>query len=351
MKSILVTGGCGYIGSHIVVSLLEKGYRVYIIDSHYNSSPKVIERLKTIISNIDKNLLENLNYFFGDIRLKDDLENIFIHADDNNQNIDSVIHCAGLKSVNQSITEPLLYWETNLCGTINLLKVMKKYSCYELIFSSSACVYSSINNNKLDENSLIGPSNPYGYTKSTIEKILENLFLSEPNKWRISSLRYFNPIGAHNSGLIGENPSGKPNNIFPSILLVASKKIKHLEIYGNDWPSRDGTCVRDYIHILDLADGHIMALEKLFKSKPNIINLNLGTGKSTTILELIKCFERVNKIKIPYVFTNRRDGDMWHLVANNSLAANIFKWSPQRSLEEMCVDGWRWQKMNPNGYE
>ena len=350
MSKILVTGGAGFIGSHTCLSLLEKDFDVVVIDSLTNSSHISLERVSEIYKN-KTNIFKKIELVQGDLRSIEILNKIFIQSKSEGKPIKAVIHFAGLKSVSESIKKPIKYWDNNLVSTINLLKIMVKYNCYNLVFSSSATIYADSVQDLIEENSLIKPVNPYGFTKASIETILENIFQSDPYKWRIASLRYFNPIGAHRSGLIGENPSGKPNNIFPLILKVAAGKIKQLNVFGNDWPTHDGTGVRDYIHVLDLADGHISALENLLVSKPKMINLNLGTGISTSVLDLINCFEGVNKIKIPYSFTKRREGDVAKVVANNSLALDYLKWSPKRGLQEMCLDGWRWQEMNPNGYE
>tara|TARA_B100000073_G_scaffold346278_1_gene357307 strand:- start:3025 stop:4077 length:1053 start_codon:yes stop_codon:yes gene_type:complete len=350
MSTILVTGGAGFIGSHTCLSLLEHNYDVIVIDSFINSSPISIDRVRNIYDS--KKLKDKkIELFKGDLRSIEDLEGVFDVFNSQGKPIKAVIHFAGLKSVSESFKNPLIYWDNNLLSTINLLNAMIKNKCFNIVFSSSATVYGDATNNLFDEKYSISPVNPYGFTKATIEKILENIFNSQPSKWRIANLRYFNPIGAHGSGLLGEHSYGIPNNIFPHILKVAAGKINHLNIYGNNWPTHDGTGIRDYIHVLDLADGHILALEKLLVNDPQIMNLNIGTGLSTSVLDLISCFERVNKIKIPYCFKDRRDGDVASLVANNSQAKSHLNWKPKRNLEEMCLDGWRWQRMNPNGYE
>ena len=262
-----------------------------------------------------------------------------------------MIHFAGLKSVNESINNPIEYWDNNVLGSLNLFRVMDKYNCKTIVFSSSANIYAKSNDNrKLKENSEIKPNNPYGETKAAIEKILFNLSQSSNSQWRIANLRYFNPIGAHFSGLIGENPNGIPSNIFPFITQVAAKRIEFLNIFGNDWSTHDGTGVRDYIHIMDLAEGHVSALEYLFKEK-KVVNLNLGTGKGTSVLDLINTFKKVNKIDLPYKIKGRRDGDLGYVVANNSLAQSLLNWKPSRSLDEMCKDGWNWQLKNPYGFQ
>jgi len=350
MKSILVTGGCGYIGSHTVLSLLENGFFVYVLDSNVNSSPAVIKRLFEIILNKNKNLIENLNFLNGDLRNLDDIEEIFLIADKKKQTINGVIHLAGLKSIEESIKLPFSYWDNNVVGSINLLKIMKKYNCKTIIFSSSATIYADFENGKIRENFSIKPINPYGRNKSTIELLLNDIYESEPSEWRIINLRYFNPIGAHKSGKLGENPIGLVNNIFPLILRVASKDIKELKVFGNNWNTRDGTCIRDYIHIMDLANGHIEALNYLYKNNPKLLNLNIGTGLGNTVLELIKTFERVNNIRIPYSFVERRKGDREYVVADNSKLLETLNWKPTRSLEDMCKDGWKWHLSNPFGY-
>ena len=350
MDSVLVTGGCGYIGSHTVLSLLEKGLNVYVIDSFNNSSPFVITRLQNIFKNHKFKFSNNLYFIEGDIRNIADLEKVFLKTQENGQFITGVIHFAGLKAVEESLKNPLLYWDNNLVGTINLLKVMKKYDCKNLIFSSSATIYSNPSKKELKEDSLIQPINPYGRTKATVEVLLNDIFQSD-NKWKIINLRYFNPIGAHPSGEIGENPIGVPNNIFPLILKVASKKIAELKVYGNDWNTKDGTCIRDYIHVMDLADGHIAALNYLQNNKPQILNLNIGTGKGHSVLELINIFQEVNNIDVPYSFTKRREGDLEKIVADNSKILSTLNWFPKNSLEKMCIDGWNWHLMNPNGYD
>ncbi len=350
MKNILVTGGCGYIGSHTVLSLLENGYFVYVLDSNVNSSPLVIKRLIEIISQKDRGKINNLQFLEGDIRRLENIESIFKTASDNKKKINGVIHFSGLKSIKESINYPLKYWENNVVGSINLLKMMDKYECKTIIFSSSATIYNNFGKEKIKENCSIKPINPYGRNKSTIELFLNDIYESDPINWKIINLRYFNPIGAHSSGKLGENPIGLVNNIFPLILKVASKNINQLKIFGNDWDTRDGTCIRDYIHIMDLANGHIEALKFLQSNNPQILNLNIGTGSGITVLELIKTFERVNNLKIPYSFVGRRKGDMENVVADNSKILEILNWVPKYSLEDMCRDGWNWHLTNPNGY-
>tara|TARA_B100000212_G_scaffold250450_1_gene191646 strand:+ start:31 stop:1089 length:1059 start_codon:yes stop_codon:yes gene_type:complete len=350
MKSILVTGGAGFIGSHTSLVLLEKGFEIFVIDSFVNSSLKSIERISLILDEKDKVLKERLHLLKGDLKNQSDIESVFIMSQKLNKRIDAVIHLAGLKSVADSILNPISYWENNVLGTINLLKIMEKYNCRNIVFSSSATVYKANSDKLLNENDICKPINPYGHTKLTIEGILCDLYNSKPFEWKIASLRYFNPVGAHESGLIGEDPSGKPNNIYPQITKVAIGEIDEIKIFGSDWPTNDGTGVRDYIHVMDLAEGHLSALNYLFKEKPQILTMNLGTGKGTSVLELIKTFENINNVKIPHSFVNRRSGDNAFVVADNSLAKNILNWSPIRNIEEICIDGWSWQQKNPNGY-
>ena len=350
MNNILVTGGCGFIGSHTALCLLEKGYVVYIIDSEVNSSFKVIDRLKKYFRKKGIDISKNLNFFKGDLRNIQDIERVFLNASKKGNDINGVIHFAGLKSVNESVREPLRYWDYNLLGTINLTRIMKKYFCNNFIFSSSATIYANLDNSLLNENCEIKPINPYGKTKATIESFLEDMHNSQPTKWKIINLRYFNPIGAHESGLIGESPVGMPNNIFPLILKVASKNLKELKIYGKNWNTRDGTCIRDYIHVMDLAEGHVSALNYLNKKEVIFDNFNIGTGVGTTVLELINVFEEVNNVNLPYSFASRRMGDQENVVADNSKIKSFLRWRAKKTIIDMCRDGWAWQASNPNGY-
>ena len=349
MKKILVTGGVGFIGSHLTISLLEKNYDVVIVDSFLNSSKSFYMRMIELINSINPLLKKNLHLYVGDIRNSHFLEKIFLDAKKEDKLIDGVIHLAGLKAVKESVKYPLNYWDCNLIGAIRLLEAMKKFNCHCLIFSSSATIYGKNQNLLIQENSNINPINPYGFTKATIECMLQNLFESDLQKWRIANLRYFNPIGAHNSGFIGENPKGMPNNVFPLINKVASREIKKLKIFGNDWNTKDGTCIRDFIHIMDLAEGHILALEYLLKMKNSkFLNLNLGTGNATSVLELIETFQKINNVKVPYDFVNRREGDVDRIVADNKLAKETLNWEPKRKISDMCIDGWKWHLNNKN---
>ena len=347
MKTILATGGTGYIGSHTCLELLKRGYKVIILDSLVNSSEKVISKINSLFN--DKKVNNNLTFVKGDINDEKLLDHIFNLAKEKYEPISCIMHFAGLKSVSESFSNPLQYWHNNVGGSIILFKLMEKYECRKVIFSSSATIYQINEDELLNESSPINPINPYGQTKLAIERLLKDLF-DKGDDWRIANLRYFNPIGAHQSGLIGENPKGIKNNIFPILNGVAIGEIEKLKIYGKNWPTYDGTGIRDFIHVMDLAEGHIKALEYLENNEPQILNLNIGTGKGTSVLGLIKIFENVNKVKINYEFTNRRKGDYGIVVADNSLAKSLLKWTPKRSLEDMCQDGWNWKKNNLQGF-
>ncbi len=351
MYTILLTGGTGYIGSHTAALLLEKGYRVILLDSLVNSSIKVIDNLKSIFheSNYEKSNL--LSFKNCDIRNFYLLDNIFLEEIKKGNPIDAVIHFAGLKSVVESVIDPIKYWDVNLGGTINLIKVMEKRNCRTLVFSSSAAIYSPKVNSLISEEDIIMPSSPYGFTKLAVENLLKNLNQNNlKQNWRIASLRYFNPIGAHSSGLIGEDPAQKPTNIFPVLCEVALNKNKILEVFGNDWPTDDGTCERDFIHVMDLAEAHLAATKYLFHNNPQYVNLNIGTAKKTSILELIKIFNEVNKCEIRYKYSERRNGDLSSVVANNELAIKLLDWEPFRDLKQMCIDGWKWKSYSNQLY-
>lgn len=343
LNNILLTGGAGYIGSHISVYLIKKGFNVTIFDSFINSRRFILEKIKNLIKIQNSKNLKNLETVEGDIRDLNSLRKLFDRSKQNKKPFNAVIHLAGLKQVANSVNKPLEYWENNVFGSINLLKVMDENNCRTIIFSSSATIYEKSSAANIKESFSINPTNPYGSTKAAVEKMLMDVFESRPNEWGIINLRYFNPIGADPSGLLGEQPKNNPSNIFPIILDVASNKSKQLNIYGNDWETADGTAVRDYIHISDLSNGHIKALEFLKNNKPQYLNLNLGTGLGTSVLELIKTFENSNKVEVPYVYAKRRLGDVSYAVADNSLAKDVLDWIPQKNLSEMCVDGWRWQ--------
>ena len=351
MKTILVTGGCGFIGSHTCLSLLETGYNLIVVDSNINSSPGSIESIKNILLLKGLDIKKKITFFKGDIREVSFLKDVFKFAKNNISTIDAVIHFAGLKAVGDSVNVPSLYWDVNVGGSLSLLKVMGEYGCRSIVFSSSASIYGNNSEKSLLETSNIIPCNPYSRTKQTVENILDDIFNASKDKWRIAILRYFNPIGAHCSGLIGEDPNDKPNNLFPYICAVALGKFDKLNVYGKDWPTPDGTGIRDYIHVMDLAESHLSALNYILESNPQIIKLNIGTGRGTSVLDLINTFIKVNGCEVPYIFSKRRKGDVPILVANNNLALSKLGWHPKRNLEDMCKDGWKWIKNNPYGYK
>ena len=350
MRNIVVTGGAGFIGSHTCLLLLEKEYNVFVVDSFINSSPESINKILKINHSLKKKVNNKLKVFKGDLQDISFIKNVFSDITRSHKKIDGVIHFAGLKSVADSLIYPMEYWKVNVLGSINLLEVMSNYSCFTMVFSSSATVYENNGKSLLSEKSLLKPIHPYAFTKSTVETILRDIFNSSKRRSRIASLRYFNPIGAHTTGLIGENPKGKPNNIFPLIMNTAQGIQRELEIFGNDWPTPDGTPIRDFIHVMDLAEAHIKVLENLFQNEPRYLQLNVGTGLGTSVLDLIKTFEKVNNLKVPYVFAKRRLGDTGYLVADNSLLKSELKIHPKRNLEDMCRDGWKWKSLNPNGF-
>ena len=350
MKKLLITGGCGFIGSHTCYVLLEEGYELIVVDSNINSSDIPLKRLQCLNYSHEIDFESKLKFICGDIRNTKLLSSIFSDAIDQGIPIDAVIHFAGLKSVSDSLKLPLSYWEVNVGGTLSLLNVMEEFKCQTLVFSSSASIYNFSGMKLLNENDLIKPNSPYGHTKEVVERILFSIYESSNSNWKIANLRYFNPIGAHPSGLIGESFTSKSDNLFPHICMVATGEKKYLEIYGNDWPTEDGTCVRDFIHVLDLAEAHMSAIKMLSSSNSRIVNINIGTSKGTSVLELAKTFEKVNKCQIPIIFSERRRGDIPFSVADNSLALETLEWAPKKNIHEMCRDGWKWLKENPNGY-
>ena len=350
MHRILVTGGAGFIGSHTCLVLLRNGYEILVLDSFINSSHRSLKRIQEILKNENIDCNNKIKIVKGDLRDIDVIEELFVSANNEFNPINAVLHFAGLKAVEESFHLALDYWDTNICGTVNLLKVMKKYNCKTIVFSSTAAIYKKFDNSLLTEESDIQPINPYGITKYNVEIILKSIFQYDSENWRVACLRYFNPIGAHESGLLGEFASGIPNNIFPYINLVALGKIKEIKIFGKNWPTSDGTCIRDYIHVMDLAEGHLEALRYLFKGESKFLTLNLGTGIGTSVLELINTFSKVNKVDVPFTFTDKRKGDLCTVIADNSLAKKLLNWRTKRNLEAMCKDGWHWQVKNPNGY-
>ena len=345
---VLLTGGAGFIGSHIALLLLERGYDVLILDSFANSSSNVIERIENFLDN--KALKYKLRVINGDIRDKQILESIFSKCVKENKPIEVVIHLAGVKSVCESLTNPLYYWDVNVSGTLNLLLTMKEHQCYSLVFSSSATIYGLSDYVPIVEEQKISPITPYGQTKVAVENLFYDLYKSNVNLWKICSLRYFNPVGAHPSGLIGEDPRGIPNNLFPFITQVAIGRQKILSIYGDDWETKDGSGIRDYIHIIDLAEGHLASIDYLNTSESCLEFINLGSGKGYSVFQIIRQFELSTGCRIPFSIESRRDGDVAVSYADISKAKRLLSWTPKRSLEQICLDGWNWQMKNPNGY-
>tara|TARA_B100000579_G_C22713178_1_gene795610 strand:- start:37 stop:1083 length:1047 start_codon:yes stop_codon:yes gene_type:complete len=345
---VLLTGGSGFIGSHVALLLLERGYDVCILDSFVNSSLSVINAMKTYLD--CQSASYNIKTINGDIRDKDLLQRIFKESISECNPIKAVIHLAGLKSVSESLTNPLHYWDVNVSGTHNLLNTMNEYKCYSIVFSSSATIYGLADSIPISEDHEISPINPYGKTKVAIENMLYDLFHSNINSWKICSLRYFNPVGAHPSGLIGEDPIGIPNNLFPYITQVAVGRRKILKIFGDDWDTNDGSGVRDYIHIMDLSEGHMHALDYLFNHESCFEFINLGSGIGYSVFQIINQFELSTGLKIPFSVESRRDGDIAKCYADISKAKQLLDWNPSRSLEQICIDGWNWQRKNPNGY-
>ena len=345
---ILLTGGAGFIGSHIALLLLERGYDVLILDSFANSSSNVIERIENFLDN--KALKYKLRVINGDIRDKKILESIFSKCEKENKPIELVIHLAGVKSVCESLTNPLYYWDVNVSGTLNLLLTMKEHQCYSLVFSSSATIYGLSDYVPILEEQKISPITPYGQTKVAVENLFYDLYKSNVNLWKICSLRYFNPVGAHPSGLIGEDPRGIPNNLFPFITQVAIGRQKNLSIYGDDWETKDGSGIRDYIHIIDLAEGHLASIDYLNTSESCLEFINLGSGKGYSVFQIIRQFELSTGCRIPFSIESRREGDVAVSYADISKAKRLLSWTPKRSLEQICLDGWNWQMKNPNGY-
>lgn len=335
--SVLVTGGAGYIGSHTCVELLNAGEDVVIIDNFYNCKKSSLDRIRALVN-------KDFKFYECDIRDRETLDSVF-----KKEKIDSVIHFAGLKAVGESVHKPLEYFDNNVNGTLVLLDVMRKNGCKKIVFSSSATVYGMNNVSPLTEDMEVGGvTNPYGRTKYMIECILKDLYVSD-NSWSICLLRYFNPIGAHKSGTMGEDPNGIPNNLMPYITQVAIGKREYLNVWGDDYDTPDGTGVRDYIHVVDLALGHIKAVEKV-ESGDGLYIYNLGTGKGYSVLDVVKAFEKASGVKIPYKIGPRREGDIATCYSDPSKAYRELGWKAERDIEEMCEDSWRWQKQNPNGY-
>lgn len=333
--SILVTGGAGYIGSHTSVELLESGYDIIIVDNFLNSKPESLKRIKKITG-------KDFKFYETDLLDEAGLDKIFAE-----NKIDAVIHFAGLKAVGESVAKPMWYYHNNITGTLILCQTMKKYGVKKLVFSSSATVYGNPASVPITEDFPLSTTNPYGATKLMIENILRDVYVSD-NEWSIALLRYFNPIGAHESGLIGEDPSGIPNNLMPFVARVAAGKLKELSVFGNDYDTKDGTGVRDYIHVVDLSKGHLKALLKVLSSN-GVDAYNLGTGNGYSVLEMVKAFEEINGVKVPFKIADRRPGDIAECYANPKKAKEILGWEAKLGLEEMCRDSWNFMVKNPQG--
>jgi UDP-glucose 4-epimerase len=333
---ILVTGGAGYIGSHTCIELLQAGYEVVVVDNLINSKEESLKRVQELTG-------KTLAFHKVDLLNKRELDDIFQKS-----SIDAVIHFAGLKAVGESVSIPLQYYHNNVTGTLILCNVMEKHKVKNLVFSSSATVYGEPDKVPIKEDFPLSATNPYGRSKLMIEEILQDLY-SADEAWNIALLRYFNPVGAHSSGRIGENPNGIPNNLLPFVSQVAVGKLSELSVFGNDYPTRDGTGIRDYIHVVDLAVGHLKALEKL-TSNPGTVIYNLGTGRGYSVLEVVSAFEQVSGEKINYKIVRRRSGDIAICYADPTKAERELNWSAKMDLNEMCADVWRWQSNNPNGY-
>lgn len=335
--SILVTGGAGYIGSHTCVELLERGEEIVVADNLSNSKQEALKRVEQITG-------KQIKFYEVDLLDKKGMEEIF-----KNEAIDSVIHFAGLKAVGESVKIPLKYYENNITGTLVLLELMQQYNVKNLIFSSSATVYGDVKTVPIPETAATSTTSPYGSTKLMLEGLFKELYVSD-NSWNIIILRYFNPIGAHKSGMLGEDPNGIPNNLLPYISQVAIGRLKELSVYGDDYPTKDGSGVRDYIHVVDLADGHVKALDRLKKSLGYEV-FNLGTGAGVSVFEMISAFEKASGREIPFKVTARRGGDIAECYADCTKARNELGWSAKYNLDDMCCDSWNWQFKNPNGFE
>ncbi|MEW6381972.1 MAG: UDP-glucose 4-epimerase GalE [bacterium] len=334
---ILVTGGAGYIGSHTCWELLQAGYEIIVVDNLSNSQEESLKRVQQLSG-------KALQFHKVDLLDREPLAAVFDHS-----RIDAVVHFAGLKAVGESVAMPLRYYHNNVTGTLVLLEVMTEHKVKNLVFSSSATVYGDPARVPITEDFPLSATNPYGRSKLMIEDILRDVHRAD-RSWNIALLRYFNPVGAHPSGRIGESPNGIPNNLLPYISQVAVGKLSELSVFGNDYPTRDGTGIRDYIHVVDLAAGHLKALEKLTE-KPGVVTYNLGTGRGYSVLEVIEAFERASGRKIPYRIADRRPGDIATCYADPSKAERELGWFAVRGIDEMCADTWRWQSSNPNGYE
>ncbi len=331
--SVLVTGGAGYIGSHTVVELLNRGEEIIIVDNFSNSKPEILDKIKKITG-------KDFKFYEVDLLDKEKLEKVF----EENPNIDSVIHFAGLKAVGESVAKPIEYYHNNITGTLVLLDIMRNHNCKKIVFSSSATVYGNPKTVPIKEDFPLSTTNPYGSTKLMIEQILNDVYISD-NEWSVILLRYFNPIGAHESGLIGESPNGIPNNLMPYINQVACGKLDYLRVFGNDYDTIDGTGVRDYIHVVDLAQGHLKALDKARKFT-GVEAYNLGTGTGYSVLQIVKAFEDATGVEVKYKIIDRRPGDIATCYADPSKAKNDLGWEAKKGIEEMCKDSWRFTSNN-----
>ncbi len=337
--AILVTGGAGFIGSHTCVELLNAGYEIVVVDNYYNANPKSLERVKELTG-------KDFKSYECDIRDSEGMDKIF-----KENKIDAVIHFAGLKAVGESCQKPIEYYDNNIGGTLKLCDVMRNNGCKNIVFSSSATVYGMNNVSPLKETMKTGgTTNPYGTTKYMIEIILEDIYKSD-NEWNVTLLRYFNPIGAHESGRIGENPNGIPNNLMPYITQVAIGKRPYLSVYGNDYDTPDGTGIRDYIHVVDLADGHVKAVKNILEGDKGVQIFNLGTGKGYSVLDIVKAFSKAYGKELPYKIAPRRPGDLAVCYSDPTKAKEVLGWEAKRGIDDMCRDSWNWQSKNPNGYD
>lgn len=336
MNTILVTGGAGYIGSHTCVELIESGYKAVVVDNLCNSSSESLKRIEKLSG-------KSIPFYKADVRDKSALSQVF-----KQHSVNGVMHFAGLKAVSESVERPIEYYGTNVSGVLSLIEVMREFNCNTFVFSSSATVYGNPHTVPIKENFPLSATNPYGRSKLIIEEILQDVFVSDSD-WHIALLRYFNPVGAHKSGLIGEDPRGVPNNLLPYISQVAAGRLEKLSVFGGDYNTHDGTGVRDYIHVVDLAKGHVKALEAL-DNKPQVLTVNLGTGRGYSVLDMIKVFEKVSEKSIPYQIVDKRPGDIATCYADTNYAEKALGWKAQHGLLKMCEDTWRWQSQNPNGY-
>jgi UDP-glucose 4-epimerase len=337
MKRILITGGAGYIGSHTCIEFLAADYELVVLDNLSNSSVEALKRVETITG-------QEIPFVEGDIRDKALLRRVF-----SEYTIEAVIHFAGLKAVGESVAIPLRYYDNNVAGSISLFEVMTEFGCKKVVFSSSATVYGDPESVPIQESSPLSTTNPYGASKLMVEGVLGDLFVSD-SSWSIAILRYFNPVGAHKSGLIGEDPNGIPNNLMPFVSQVAVGQRDKLSVFGGDYATHDGTGVRDYIHVVDLAKGHVKALQSL-EQNPELLTVNLGTGTGYSVLDMVRAFENASGKVVPYQVVARRPGDIAQCYADPSYAEKVLSWTAQYDINRMCVDSWRWQSLNPKGYK